>query len=252
MNDELHLFLGDQHIPYHDRDCEQLTLGFIEKYKPGTIHLLGDLVDFYGISSHLRDPQRKTTVQADADAAFDYLSAIRSAAPKAQIHLSEGNHEFRLQRYLWGHAPELSDLRALRVPTLLRLADLGLKWHPESAPYKQGHLWVKHGNRLSSHSAYTARLELERVGASVIIGHTHRAGVHYKTQFDGTIVGLENACLCKIDPSVHRYTHGPPNWQLAFTVAQFIGPRFAAQQVSILGKGKKAGYIFRGEWHGLS
>lgn len=256
LNEELHLVISDTHIPFEDPSITELILGFVERYRPGTIHHLGDLLDFYQLSFHLRDPNLRTPLLDDLQRGYDYLLNLRTAAgTDATIHLTEGNHEYRLHRQICAHADELGTLPELHpdkiIGTHLGLHGLGIKWHNYTTPYAVGPLWFKHGSRLAPHSAYTARLELERTGASVIFGHTHRLGVHYKTQQMGMILAMENGCTCLIDPRVHKYTNGIPNWQHGFTVIQFLHGEFQAEQVSILRQKKNPGYIFHGQWHSL-
>ena len=254
LNHELHIFLGCQHVPYEDPWATALVQGFLRAYHPGTVHLLGDLIDAYQISKHSRDPSRRIHLQEEFDRAYEYTEGIRTIlGPEAVIHLSEGNHEWRLPALIWSQAPALECLRSVRagVPGQLRLSELDVKWHPITTPYRQGHLWIKHGTRISPHSAYTARMEMERAGGCIIHSHTHRLGAHYKTQYDGIIGGFENGCLCLIDPRIHQWTKGLPNWQNGFSVAQFFGKKFQLEQVLLLGSGASMGYIFHGRWHGI-
>ena len=47
---EMHVVLSDQHIPFQDPVLEDLTVDFLKEHKPTTIHLLGDVLDFYSLS----------------------------------------------------------------------------------------------------------------------------------------------------------------------------------------------------------
>lgn len=249
MNKELHLFWGDQHVPYEDKWATVLVLDFIWRYEPGTIHLLGDLSDCYTVSKHRQDPARKQSLWHELTQTTDLLAKIREvASPRCEVHLSEGNHESRLRRFVWDKVPELSGL--VDYPTAVGLADWRIHWHPETRPYKVGPLLVTHGKTVRKHSAYTARCEMERFNCPVIHGHTHRMGAHYRTPVNGHIIaGWENGCTCLIDPDLHPYTD--LNWQQGFSVAQFRKGYFQMEQVLIHGRGPDAGYIFHGKWHGI-
>ncbi len=235
---ELHVVLSDLQVPYHDPIALGLVLDWICRHQPHTIHLLGDLIDFYPISNHLTDPSRSGDLQRDVDQAGDVLTAIRIRAQKARVELSEGNHENRLARYLWRKAEELSHLRALRLSELLELPGHRIRYHTEQHPYKVGDLWLTHGSLVRKHSAYTARAMVEKVGGSVIIGHTHRLGSHYVSTWGNDYAGYENGCLCQLKPCLaNAYVKGSPNWQQGFSVLWRQGKHTQVLQVPIV-KGK--------------
>ncbi|MBM3347783.1 MAG: hypothetical protein FJY55_15005, partial [Betaproteobacteria bacterium] len=209
VNETMHVVLSDQHIPYQDKRVEKLTFQFLRDHQPGTIHLLGDLHDFYQLSRFDKDPERATHLQSDLDDGHRYLARLRDAHPDAKIIYSEGNHEYRLQRYLWGNAKELAGLRNMRLSQLLHLKELDIEWVDSLHPYKIGHLLYVHGIFANKHSGYSAKSHHERFGCCVIHGHTHRLGSYYRTTWDDTFAAFENGCLCERDPTYML----KPNWQ---------------------------------------
>ena len=210
---DLHAVFGDHHFPYHDTFCVNESLRVVRRDQPGTIHLLGDVADCYAVSRHRRDPARVLKFQDEIDQTRDYLKRLRKAAPRARIVYLAGNHEDRLIKFLCDKAPELKNLRALTLGSLLGLALLNIEWIESSAPYQIGDWWFTHGDAVRKHAAYTARAKMEQVGANVIIGHTHRMGLSCATTWTGTTVGIENGCLCSLDC---EYVQGTPNWQQGF------------------------------------
>lgn len=243
----LQLFIGDHHVPFHDPVAWDLIVQWVKDYRPEVIHHLGDFLDCYQLSSHDRDPELITNFRDDCELGHTLLSELREASPGSKFHLSEGNHEDRLPRYLKRKAPELFDT----VPSALRLSSLDIQWHPQTHPYQTGKLWVKHGTCIRKHSGYTAKEELLRCGDNVIHGHTHRLGSHYWSDYNRTICAWENGCLCKIDPAVHQYTKGPPNWQQGFSIGTFHRGLFQLEQVIILTNqsSKEKGFLFNGKWY---
>ena len=218
---------GDVHIPYHDPEATACFLRAISVIKPSVIHLIGDIVDFYAVSDHLRDPDRLLSLQDELDQAAAFLQAVRKVAgPHVSIVFHEGNHEDRLRRMLSRKAGELSCLRCLSLPALLGLAEHDMILRPALKPYSIARqLLVTHGTLVRCHSAYTAKGMLERFGCSVLHGHTHRLGSHYKTVFRKTMAAFENGCLCSLNanPS-NSYTKGMPNWQQGFSVIHLWSP----------------------------
>lgn len=89
---EMHLVLSDQHVPFQDPDVEALSLDFIKHHKPDTIHLLGDIMDFYSLSRFDKDPAKILCLQDDIDATVEYFEKLR-AITDVPIIYSEGNHE---------------------------------------------------------------------------------------------------------------------------------------------------------------
>ena len=215
----LHLVLGDWHIPYHDPRAVKIAYEAIKLYKPKSIQILGDFVDFYAVSDHLRDPDKRMGLQEEIDLAAETLAKIRSLAPKSRIYFHEGNHEDRLRRYMAREAPELSGLTSLRLTELLNLGKHGIIFRSAIQPIRLKDLLVTHGTLCRKSSAYTAKALVERYGCSALQGHTHRLGSYYITTYASTYFGWENGCLCLKTPTVsNAYTKGVPNWQQGFSV----------------------------------
>ena len=132
---EMHVVLSDQHIPFQDPVLEDLTIDFLREHKPTTIHLLGDVLDFYSLSTFDKNPARLTTLQDELDGSTRYFKRLRNVCPNSRIVYSEGNHENRLRRYLWSQARALSHLRTLAFEELLGLRKYDIKWVDSHSPY---------------------------------------------------------------------------------------------------------------------
>lgn len=231
---ELHVVLSDLHIPYHDRGAVRLVLEWIKEAQPATIHLLGDIIDFYELSSHQRDPARTQDLQADLNETVKFLAQLKLACRTAKIIYSEGNHEDRFKRYLWAKAGELAHLDSLSLPRLLHLDRLGIPYRTEGGSYCVGDIRMTHGTIIRQHSAYTARAMMLKVGGSVMVGHTHRLGSHFVSTWNSAAQSHENGCLCRLTPCVaNAFTKGPPNWQLGFSAIWVHGKQTQVIQVPI-------------------
>lgn len=241
---DMEVVLSDLHIPFQDAQAVELALAFIRRERPGVIHLLGDIADCYAVSRYDRDPERKDNFQDELDAVEAFLIRLRGIAPAAEIIYSEGNHENRLQRFLWNQAPPLAALRSLRLPTILRLAEHGIRYHDSRHPYKRGHLLFTHGEIVRKHSAYTAKANYDRFGCSVICGHTHRQGSYLHRTWEADYGSWENGCLCQLKP---EYLVNP-DWQQGFSVVWRHGKRFSVEQILIT----DGSYVYHGKQHGES
>jgi hypothetical protein len=72
-----------------------------------------------------------------------------------------------------------------------------------------------------------------RLGTSVLIGHTHRAGVFHTNQ-TGDHAAYENGCLCRLDGLGYAQF---PDWQQAFSVVDvFPGGMFNVNLIRILAR----------------
>ena len=73
-----------------------------------------------------------------------------------------------------------------------------------------------------------------KIGTSVLIGHTHRAGVFHRTNRLGDHAAYENGCLCRLDGLGYANF---PDWQQAFSVVDvFPGGMFNVTLLRILSR----------------
>ena len=212
------LFVSDVHAPYEDKKAVKALITFAKWWEPNMVVYIGDLVDFYAVSSFVKDPTRMLELQGEIDAANDVLKAIHAAAPKADHHFLRGNHEHRLQKFLWTRAAELSGLQGLQVQNLLALNELGIKYHEEGR-MKFRNMVLKHGDIVRKFAGYTAKGELDSTGISGVSGHTHRMGTYYQSTEGGDFTWAEIGCLCDLHP---EYMEGKtPNWQQGFGIGYY-------------------------------
>lgn len=184
----------------------------------------------YTLSRFDKNPARKHTFQNELDEARTFLEALREACPKADIRYSEGNHEQRHTRRLWGPCREYADLRGLSIPTLLGLDDsnkelpsLRIAYHKTGNPYRIGSMWYMHGEVIRKHGGSTARTTSDRISGSVIVGHSHRMGWVPTASWAGCRDAYEIGHLSdyrKLD-----YVSGLPQWQSGWAVA-YIGQKW--------------------------
>ncbi len=185
-------------------------------------------MDFWEISSFDLTPKGGKAFAAEIRAGRKVLALFRQVLPKARITWIEGNHEFRLRRYLIKKAKELHELPRLKVPELFELEELGIQYvacQKGASKFidtfvRVGRLWVGHWDTVAAHGGMAARKLVDTKGVSVLQGHTHRFGAHARTTVDGRVLlGIENASMCRKASYVSR-----PNWQLGFSVV-YLEPK---------------------------
>jgi len=230
------LFVPDIHAPYHDNKAINAMLAYAKWFKPDVVIYLGDLVDFYAVSSFVKDPIRRVQLQKEIDSAVDVLKRIDAVCNGSVKYFLRGNHEARLQKYLWTQAAELSGLRDLKLEKLLKFDELGIKYKKDGRMKFRGMI-LKHGDIVRKFSAYTAKGEFESSGISGVSCHTHRLARYTQTNEAGDFIWMECGCLCKLNA---EYMNGKtPNWQQGFGVGYYKegSRRFHLEIVPII-KGK--------------
>jgi predicted phosphodiesterase len=173
------LFVGDAHIPYHDKAAWALMLKAAKGWQPDSVVCLGDIADFFTVSSHSKDPHRVLRLKEEMAAVNTGLDQLQVLGAKDYIYIA-GNHCDRLQRYLQDKAPELFDF--VDVPSLLRLNKRGWKYVPYKHDIKIGELYATHDVGVASR--YAVFRALETYNHSVVTGHTHR--LQYVVEGDAT------------------------------------------------------------------
>jgi predicted phosphodiesterase len=165
------LFLPDLHCPYHDVRAFDMFLRAGKALKPKHLVVIGDLADFYSVSSHLKDPTRTANLEweiQEVNGALDQLDALKA---KHKYYVS-GNHEDRLTRYLQEKAPHLFGV--VSIPDLLNLKARGWEYTPYKSQTQIGKLRLTHDVGVAGR--YATHKALDTYQHSVVTGHTHRMG----------------------------------------------------------------------------
>jgi len=235
------------HAPYQDDYAVDLACLIMQDVEPDEAIHAGDGCDFYALSYFDRDPNRVTGLQAELDTAHSVHKRLKDAAPAATWTYLEGNHERRLWRYLTRH-PEVYNLRALALESLLQLDDLGMA-RAEDREYLGKRLVVTHGDKWSKHAGWGVKKELERrfFQQSVVMGHTHKIGSYTARGPRLMVGGWEIGCLCTLDPDWQQNA----NWQQGIAIVTTSDAasvhHFSVEQVVFSGSGKTRRAIFRGK-----
>lgn len=247
MDVHTRLVLPDVHLPFEDQHMVEHWFAFLEdnRKRIGGIDIIGDLLDCYSISKYDKNPLRKSSLQAEVDQAVEVLNRIRKAArPGCDIRFSEGNHEARLTKMLWGKSKELAHLRDLNMAELLDMRRFKITYYEPARPYQIGSLWYTHGDiaRKSNWSmtfgGSGAQAVAKRIGGSVMMGHSHQMGHVSFRDWEGLIEGFECGCLCRLDM---EYLVGVPQWQQGWAVVHHFPDRsFTTEFVrTVESKGKR-------------
>ncbi|MFA5559447.1 MAG: metallophosphoesterase [Methanofastidiosum sp.] len=227
---EVQLVINDLHVPYQDNELLSLVLKFAKNLKPDKLFILGDFMDFYSISRFDRDPSRVLKLENEFDAGREILGWIRETV-KGDIYFLAGNHEDRLRKFLWNN-PVLHG--CINIEDKLNFKNFDIRYYEygKNFVYKDKLVYT-HGNKINKYSAYTAKNLLDDLGMSVISAHTHRLGMHYKTDYSGAKVGVENGCLCEFENAMQWFRREIIDWQRGVSVIKWHEDRFNIQQLCI-------------------
>ena len=221
MKDQARLVLPDLHIPFQNKKLLACWLRRLEDNAWDGVDIIGDMIDCFNLSRFDKNPARKANIQKEIDDASDLLAYIRTLLGRdADIQYSEGNHEDRLRKLLWGKSRQLGDLRNLTIPELMDLNKHGVTWHSAANPYKIGDLWYTHGDVLRKHGSQSARAKSDAIKGSVIMGHCHRMGWSPYTTWETTLDGFEVGHMT--DYTQLDYVQTAPNWQLGWAEVFFV------------------------------
>ncbi len=193
--------IPDTHVPFHDPAAWELALRAIRAVKPDRIVVAGDFADFYAVSFHSKDPRRRALIKDETEIAKRELRRLRGLA--GALDFTEGNHEYRLERYICDRAPALLGITSSKE--LLGCDDPQYwGWHAYREILKIGKCHFTHEVGLAG--KFAAARSLDAFQGNLVIGHTHRGGVAY----DGTMRGDRYFCLnvgWLGDPASIDYAH---------------------------------------------
>ena len=217
------LIVPDCHFPFHNKKAFELMIKAGKKFKPDVVVVLGDFWDFYSVSDHLRDADRKLHFKEEIESGLAGLAQLELLGAKRHCFLS-GNHEERLIRHFnkLQQNHELQKLFDAGILSKKTIQDffgrLGKKW--EFTPYRKQ---LKIGKMTFIHDLGQAGLgavtNAETVmQGSVVMGHVHSNQMVIKSNLKGKThcaasfgwLGDSNEIEYMAQATVHRH------WSLGF------------------------------------
>lgn len=243
------LIIPDCHIPFEDKTAYGLMLDCAKDIENlSEIVILGDYADFYNVSFHGKNPDIQETLKDEVLIVKQRLGEIRKLFPRAKIVFIEGNHCFRLNRYIQEKCPDLYGIFDLY--SALDLEKLKIELVPYGPHQKYNVLGVsliaKHepigGGVNPSHAT------VMQAGTSVVMGHTHRLSEWHTINLEGhQICGINAGWLGDKNNAVMSYVKNFHRWNLGFcTVTALEDNSWYHQLVKIIVKGKKYRCLFNG------
>ncbi len=200
------LVLGDTHFPMHDKATIEHAFREARDKNVAGVLLNGDIMDMFTLTPFRREPTKEGLTD-ELDCARQALGWMRSRLPKARFVYREGNHDYRLRRYVIERAPLLYDLPALQLQNLLELEKVGIEWVQDKAKVYLGKLITLHGHELrKGEGVNPARLAFLRTTCTVMVSHHHRSSEHLQGSLDDKqYASWSIGCACYKHPDYDPY-----------------------------------------------
>jgi len=211
--------LNDVHFPYEGLAYHEAIKQISTWKNLAGIYLNGDILEIESLSRHPKGPQAVSSFKKEvayANEKFDYL---QKKIPDVPVTLVEGNHCYRLFRYIRDVAPAMFGL--LEHPSLLDFDKRGWKFKPygprQWVKCGEADLWLRHEPLGNGQNA--AKQTAERSLVDVLFGHTHthQFYTHKKHGPEPKIVrAYAGGWLGDIKQSVFDYRGPRDNWVSGF------------------------------------
>ena len=206
---------GDVHIPYHDNDALEIMFTKFEEEEVDSILINGDLLDFYQLSFHEKDP-RNVHFKQEIESGKEFLSYIRNRFPDIPIYFIPGNHENRFERYLRIKASELLDIDEFRLDVILQLAKYKVEYLNFRSKVVFGNYTIEHGDKIpGAGGVVPARTLLMKLKSNAIVNHFHKSSESIQRIFgpeeNTSIKGYSLGCMCDLEPEymeINEWNHG--------------------------------------------
>ena len=230
------LIVPDLHVPFEDKKAVKLMYKVAKDLKKlKQIVLLGDVLDFYSVSSHLKSPQISDILENEIDAGYNFLAKMRNKFLDVEIKFIEGNHENRLTRYINKNSPDLTGL--LKTEDLLDLEYLDIEWIPYGPEQLTQILDID--DLCARHEPYSMSVNYMRqtamkVHKSLMFGHTHQAayrsirnamGKRVKVWSCGHLVQEKHPCF--------NYYRSSKPWEKGFCIVHKTKNEWFVDQITI-------------------
>lgn len=236
--------LNDIHFPFCDTTAVALACKLIETIEPNIIVLNGDIVDFFGISKFLKDPARAVQFPYEIEVDVKLMREWFWERYKDVVWIYiEGNHENRMQSYIWSKAKELAGMKQLdwnnllEVPEnvfVLKRSDVPQPDTAFSAPMVVlPSLFISHGDsfRLNGNTVNVARCLFFKVLQNIVIGHWHRSDEYIQLDLKGHAHGAwVTPCLSLPRP----HWDASRIWGQGITVIECMNKFFKVEIVKII------------------
>lgn len=209
-----YLIFADTHIPYHNPRAIETMVAFAKELEVTDILILGDFIDCYQLSRFEKSPVLRN-FKSEVDTAKQVLDYLSSELDPQTITYKLGNHEERLEHYIYRHAPALFGVEGLTWGALIDAEARNITLIKDKRPVTCGRLFMIHGHEYSKNMlspVNPARGVFLRLHECAIVAHSHVPSNHAEpTAADRIISCWSIGCTCDLHPlyqPMSRWTLG--------------------------------------------
>lgn len=229
------VIIPDTHGFHIDPAAWAAFIADLKLLDPDEVVGLGDHIDCGGfLAAHHTlgyvAQMDEVSYEEDLNAWGSHLDAVQKHAPRARIHILEGNHEVRVERWAvdqsLGNGKNADFLRRAITPEYrLDYRGRGIRYArygeahdglPSRGVIRLGKCFFTHGFALGSRAAEN---HARKIGGPVVYGHTHTPAAFFsRTVKEGALAAWNFGTLAKLAP---RYMHNnPDNWGQGYGVQE--------------------------------
>lgn len=199
MNTKSILILSDTHFPYQIPQYFDWIKKIKEKVKPTMVIMIGDLVDFHSISSHLHSAELPN-IKYEIKDAIKCIKKLRKIFP-CEIQIMWGNHDIRIQRLAEKSAIPNSFLKDIND-----ILEIDKKW--KWTWHDKLIVTLPNKNKLffTHHFKTNVLASAKELGLSLCVGHMHtKASIEYYSSPLALNFGM--AVGCSINPKHEAFKY---------------------------------------------
>lgn len=200
-------FIADLHFPEHDNRAIGTALDYLTGKGMNTLILGGDIID-NASTSYFPHPPNVKGVQYEIDCMKSFLDGLRHQLPNISIYYLWGNHEERMNTYIWSKAKELDDLEDLKLENLMGLVNYNIKPVLYRNRIEAGDLDIYHGSEFGKGGSGTVNLSRRmflKTNHNSLFAHFHQSDSFIKTNSRGKATGCWSVgALCNLHPFYAR------------------------------------------------
>jgi len=190
--------LGDTHFPFANNKSVSKAVKLIEELKPRLVLQIGDLYDLYSFSRYPKHPdfmsarEEMRLGRAHASSMWD---RIIKASPRSRLVQMRGNHDARAAKRAIEDLP--ASFHIVEEAIAQAMTFYGVELCDEQE-FIYDRICFMHGFRKhGEHAEYN--------NMSTVCGHSHRAGVTYHANRDGSFYELNVGWLGDITAECFTY-----------------------------------------------
>jgi hypothetical protein len=248
------LAYSDAHFPWQDETAWQLMLKVGKALKPDLVINMGDMADFYTVSSHLKHPDMPRFFHDEVVAVNQGLDEIDHYFPLAEKVYIVGNHEHRFPRRIIDRVPELHG--SIDWTTILgvgssqdALSTMFGRFEPiptrprwTLVPYTKDQSYrIRETGMIVRHEplaggANHAMASLREGHTSILYGHVHQIQRAESRRFDTgeSLISLCAGWLGDVRHAAFSYLAKSPSWRMGFVTAVCRGRNIFPEQHEII------------------